>query len=89
MKRISLFVLVLGMLLTITACIPDIVGRKASGNSQPTPTLQPVEKILSPFNPVKGTNILMAGIISSLYFQKSSQAAFMIFRSVRRPRDNR
>jgi hypothetical protein len=72
MKRISLFVLVLGMLLTSAACIPDIVGRKASGNSQPTPTLQPVEKILSPFNPVKGTNILMAGIISAPVERESS-----------------
>jgi hypothetical protein len=70
MKRVALFIIVLGLMLT--ACIPDIAGRKAAGNSEPAPTLQPVEKILSPFNPIKGTNTLMAGIISAPVARESS-----------------
>jgi hypothetical protein len=63
MKRIVPFVIALGLILT--ACIPGFVDRNPSGNSETAPTLQPAEKILSSFNPIKGTNYLMAGIISA------------------------
>ncbi len=63
MKRIVPFLIVLGVILT--ACIPDILGRNAAVNSETSPTPQLVEKILSPFNPIKGTNYLMAGIIAA------------------------
>jgi hypothetical protein len=69
MKRIFPF-LILGILLT--ACIPAIVDRTISGNSGPAPTPQPVEKILSSFNPIKGTDYLMAGIISAPVTRESS-----------------
>lgn len=65
MKRISPFIIILGVMLAGTACIPDIVGRSPSENSGPTPTLQPVEKILSSFNPILGTDYLMAGVVSA------------------------
>ncbi|MBI5964560.1 MAG: hypothetical protein HY863_13865 [Chloroflexi bacterium] len=57
MKRIFPFVIVLGLMLT--ACIP---AGTISENSGPAPTPQPVEKVLSPFNPIHGTDYLMAGI---------------------------
>jgi hypothetical protein len=70
MKRVTLVLSILGLMLT--ACIPGIVDRKQSGNSEPVPTLQPVEKILSPFNPIKGTNYQMAGVISAPVMRESS-----------------
>ena len=70
MKRIVPFLIVLGVILT--ACIPDILGRNASVNSETSPTPQLVEKILSPFNPIKGTNYLMAGIIAAPATRESS-----------------
>jgi hypothetical protein len=70
MKRIVPLIIVLGLILT--ACIPSFVDRKPSANSEPAPTLQPVEKILSSFNPIKGTNYLMAGIISAPVARESS-----------------
>jgi hypothetical protein len=63
MKRIAPFIIVLGLILT--ACIPTFVDRNPSASSGPAPTLQPVEKILFSFNPIQGTNILMAGVISA------------------------
>jgi len=70
MKRIVPFIIALGLILT--ACIPNFPDRKLSGNSEPAPTLQPVEKILSSFNPIKGTNYQMAGVISAPAARESS-----------------
>lgn len=63
MKRIAPFIIALGLILT--ACIPNLVDRNPAVNSEPAPTLQPVEKILFSFSPIQGTNILMAGVISA------------------------
>lgn len=72
MKRIYFFMILLVVMLAVTACIPDIVGGSPSGSSEPAPTPQPVEKILSSFNPIQGTNILMAGVISAPVSRDSS-----------------
>jgi len=63
MKRLAPFLIALVFILT--ACIPDFVDRSPSGSSEPAPTLQPLEKILSSFNPIKGTDYLMAGIVAT------------------------
>jgi hypothetical protein len=70
MKRIAPFIIVLGLILT--ACIPSFIDGNPPANSEPAPTLQPLEKILSSFNPIKGTNYLMAGIISAPVERESS-----------------
>jgi hypothetical protein len=70
MKRLVPFFIAPALILT--ACISDIVGREPAGNSEPAPTLQPVEKILSPFNPIQGTDYLMAGVISVPVTRESS-----------------
>jgi hypothetical protein len=62
MKRIIF--LLIAFALILTACIPDIVDRNPSQGSEPPPTLQPVEKVLSSFNPINGTDYLMAAIIA-------------------------
>jgi hypothetical protein len=72
MKRIFPFIIVLCVLLVVTACIPDIVGRNPSGSSEPVPTSLPIEKILSSFNPIQGTNYLMAGVVSAPVTRDSS-----------------
>ncbi|MBK8781601.1 MAG: hypothetical protein IPO22_07295 [Anaerolineales bacterium] len=72
MKRISPLLVILGILFAVTACIPDIVGGNPSGSSEPAPTPMPVEKILSSFNPIQGTNYLMAGVISAPITRDSS-----------------
>ena len=51
--------------LILSACFPKFVERNASQSTEPPPTLQPVGKILSSFNPIQGTNYLMAGIIAA------------------------
>ena len=56
--------LLIAFALILTACIPALVDRSPSQGSAPAPTLQPVEKVLSSFNPIKGTDYLMAGIIA-------------------------
>lgn len=72
MKRIPPFIIALIIMLAATACIPDMVGGNPSGNSGPAPTPQPVEKILSSFNPIQGTHYLMAGVVSAPVSRDSS-----------------
>jgi hypothetical protein len=68
MKRaFLLFVMVISLMVAGSSCnqllrpfSPSAVGTGV----EPAPTLQPVEKILSQFNSIQGTNILMAGVIS-------------------------
>jgi hypothetical protein len=62
MKRLAFPLIAFALILT--ACIPDIVDRNPSQGSEPPPTLQPVEKVLSSFNPINGTDYLMAAIIA-------------------------
>jgi hypothetical protein len=65
MKRISLLIVALGLLFSVTACIPNFTDRNPAVSSEPAPTLQPVEKILSSFTPVQGTNYLVAAVINA------------------------
>ena len=62
MKRSAFFLIALALILT--ACIPTLADRNPSQESEPAPTLQPVEKVLSSFNPINGTDYLMAGIVA-------------------------
>lgn len=63
MKRLAFPLIVL--VLILSACSRDLVDRSPSQESEPAPTLQPVEKVLSPFNPIQGTKYLMAGVIAA------------------------
>jgi hypothetical protein len=62
MKRPAFLLIALALILT--ACIPTLADRNPSQESEPVPTLQPVEKVLSTFNPINGTDYLMAGIVA-------------------------
>jgi hypothetical protein len=74
MKReFILFIIVISLMIAETSCSEFFRASDPSGTGiKPAPTLQPVEKILSPFNPIKGTNYLMAGIISAPVSRESS-----------------
>jgi hypothetical protein len=61
-KRLAF--LLIALVLILTACIPTLSDRNPSQESEPAPTLQPVEKVLSTFNPINGTDYLMAGIVA-------------------------
>jgi len=63
MKRLAFLFIISSLILT--ACLPKFVDRSPSQGSEPAPTLQPVEKILSSFNPIQGTKYLMAGVIAA------------------------
>jgi len=63
MKRLAF--LFIAIVLILSACLPKFVDRSPSQGSEPPPTLQPVEKILSSFNPIQGTKYLMAGVIAA------------------------
>lgn len=63
MKRLTFILIALALI--FTACTRDLVDRSPSQGSEPPPTLQPVEKILSSFNPIQGTDYLMAGVIAA------------------------
>jgi hypothetical protein len=63
MKRIIPFIIAFGLILT--ACIPNFIVGNTAVNSEPAPTHQPLEKTLSPFNSIKGTGYLMAGVTSA------------------------
>ncbi|MBI5953579.1 MAG: hypothetical protein HY865_18135 [Chloroflexi bacterium] len=62
MKRLTF--LLIALALTLSACTQDLVDRNPSQESEPAPTLQPVQKVLSSFNPINGTDYLMAGIVA-------------------------
>jgi hypothetical protein len=72
MKRITLSIVLLVMILIVAACIPNIINRNSSGSSEPAPTPQPLEKILSSFNPIQSTNYLMAGVVTAPVTRESS-----------------
>ena len=67
MKRtLILFVIVISLMVAGTSCSRLLdVSNPSKPGVEPAPTLQPVEKILSTFTPINGTNTLMAGIISA------------------------
>jgi hypothetical protein len=62
MKRFAFLLIALALILS--ACTRDLVERGPLQESEPAPTLQPVQKVLSSFNPIKGTDYLMAGIVA-------------------------
>jgi hypothetical protein len=62
MKRAAFLLILFALILT--ACLPGLVDRNPSQGSGSSPTLQPVQKVLSAFNPIKGTDYLMAGIVA-------------------------
>ncbi len=70
MKRLAFLLIVSSLVLA--ACLPKFVDRSPSQGAEPAPTLQPVEKVLSSFIPVKGTDYLMAGIVSNPGDRESS-----------------
>jgi hypothetical protein len=69
MKR---FFILLSISFLLIACIPDIVGGGTAVVGNPEATPQVVEKILSTFNLVQGTNYLMAGVIAAPVTRDSS-----------------
>jgi|GEM_PF-1268644 len=62
-RKFILFITVISFMVVSTSCTKLLSGSRPSDtNSEPAPTLQPVEKILSVFSPIAGTNYLMARI---------------------------
>jgi len=72
-RRFILFIIVIGLMVAGASCSQFLHASNPSGTgTKPAPTLQPVEKILSAFNPIKGTNYLMAGVISAPVSRENS-----------------
>jgi hypothetical protein len=67
MKRtFILFIIVISLMGSGTSCTRLLgASNPSETGAGPAPTLQPVEKILSPFTPIQGTDTLMAGVISA------------------------
>ncbi len=63
MKRFSILLFVLALSFSTFACTRDLVSRDSSGNVEAVATPIPSEKTLSTFNPIQGTDYLMAGIV--------------------------
>jgi hypothetical protein len=74
MKRLLLFLCLPALLLS--ACIPDIAREISPANAGPASTPKPVEKSLSSFNPIQGTDYLMAGIIPKPVTRETSLNPF-------------
>lgn len=73
MKRIFI---ILSISFLVMACIPDIVGGGSAEVENPEATPKVVEKKLSSFNLVQGTNYLMAGITAAPVSRESSLNPF-------------
>lgn len=63
MKRPSIFTLILLISLSTFACSRNIIPQDSSVNAEAPKAPAPVEKTLSTFNPILGTDYLMAGIV--------------------------
>lgn len=63
MKRIQLPLVLFILLLSLSACSQNIARGDSSVVAENVPTPQPVTKTLSSFNPIQGTDYLMAGIV--------------------------
>jgi hypothetical protein len=61
MKRLS--ILLLAISFSILACGRNIIPQDSSVNAEAPDAPKPVEKTLSSFNPILGTDYLMAGIV--------------------------
>ncbi len=63
MKRLSVFLLAFAISFSTLACGRSIVPQDSSVNADAPVAPKPVEKTLSSFNPIIGTEYLMAGIV--------------------------
>jgi hypothetical protein len=63
MKRSSIPLLALAISFSILACGRSIIPQDSSVNAEQPKAPAPVEKTLSTFNPIQGTDYLMAGIV--------------------------
>lgn len=63
MKRFSILLLVLAVSFSTLACSRDIIPQSSSQTVEEPAAPAPVEKTLSSFNPITGTDYLMAGIV--------------------------
>ncbi len=63
MKRPIILLLFLALSLSTFACSRNVIPQNASVNSGAASTPVPIEKTLSQFNPIIGTEYLMAGIV--------------------------
>jgi len=64
MKRLPTFLLAIFIAASTFACGRSIIPQDSSGNAEVTPSAPPpMEKTISSFNPILGTDYLMAGIV--------------------------
>jgi hypothetical protein len=63
MKRLSTLLLALAISFSTLACGRSIIPQDSSVNVEAPDAPKPVEKTLSSFNPIQGTDYLMAGIV--------------------------
>ncbi|NOH01315.1 MAG: hypothetical protein HND47_04760 [Chloroflexi bacterium] len=76
MKRLTLLMLVLFFLFSVFACTRNIVPENSSVNAEAPEAPKPVEKTLSTFTPIQGTDYLMAGIVPAEVTRDSSLNPF-------------
>ena len=73
MKRtLILFIIAISLMSAGTSCRLLDASNPVEAGAEPAPTLQPVEKILFSFNPIQGTNYLMAGVVTAPASRESS-----------------
>ncbi len=66
MKRFAPLTAIFVLALSLAACLSGYIDRTApQSEAGPASTPVPVEKVLSPFNPITGTDYLMAGIVAA------------------------
>ena len=63
MKRLSISLFVLLTLISVTACSRNILPQQSSVNVEAPDAPKPIEKTLSSFTAIAGTDYLMAGIV--------------------------
>lgn len=80
MKRLLLFLFLL-VVFSTSACISNIGREISPAGADPASTPKPVEKALSSFNPIQGTNYLMAGIIPKPETRETSLSLFDLINS--------
>ncbi|MBC7878117.1 MAG: hypothetical protein H7Y59_13185 [Anaerolineales bacterium] len=72
-RKLILFITVISLMVVSASCTQLLSGPNPSQpNLGPAPTLQPVEKILSVFTPIQGTNYLLARISADPTSRESS-----------------
>jgi hypothetical protein len=65
--------MVISLMIVGSSCTQFLRPSNPSGaGAEPVPTLQSMEKILSQFNSIQGTSILMAGVITMPATSESS-----------------